>query len=172
MNSRVSSKGTGRKPKHGRLIITEEQRMEIESAFRTADLDKNNMIDKEELRICIKAMGLNATKDEIDHVIDEKGEGSRQMLSFQSFQEFIGPKIFERNSTKEIKRAFDLFKDGGQGNITIDDLRKIAKEMSKATETKLTEEDLQLMIREFDVDGDGEISMAEFISIMDPTNSA
>ena len=167
MNSRTSNRGTGRRaPKSSRIELTEEERLEIRSAFDIFDADKNGKIDKHELTVCVKAMGFNVGKNEIDDLIREKGEGPKHFLSFQDFQEFMGMKMKTRNQTEEYKKAFKLFKDGEDGNITIDDIRKLAKEMNSG----LTEEDLQTMIREFDRDGDGEISMAEFIEIMDPSS--
>ena len=169
MISHTSASGTGRRaPKSARIELTEEQRLEIRSAFDIFDADKNGKIDKQELKVCVKAMGFNVSKSELDDLIREKGEGPRHFLSFPDFQEFLGMKMKTRNQNEEIRKAFKLFKDGEEGNITIDDIRKIAKEMNNG----LTEEDLEIMIREFDVDGDGEINMAEFMTIMDPNLTA
>lgn len=44
-------------------------------------------------------------------------------------------------------------------------MRRIAKELGE----NLTDDELQAMIDEFDTDGDGEISLSEFSSIMKST---
>lgn len=166
MTKRVAVRNTGRRiSKQSRIDLTEEQRIEIKSAFDVFDTDKNGFIDKKEFQVCIKAMGFDITKSEANEIMRERGINNK--LDYPAFQEILGEKMQQRNPLEEIKKAFQLFKADEEPNITIDDLRKIAKEMDNG----LTEEDLEAMIREFDVDGDGQISMAEFISIMDPSQS-
>lgn len=166
MTGKVAVSGTGRRAKRqNNLELTEEQRLEIKSAFEVFDTDKNGKIDKQELRICVKAMGFDVPKEELNEYIQERGDPEKETIDFNAFHDFLGILMQKRNQTEEIKRSYRLFKDGAQGNITINDLRRIAKEMG----TGITEEDIQIMIKEFDEDGDGEINMAEFMAIMDPS---
>lgn len=58
-------------------------------------------------------------------------------------------------------RAFDLFDQEGKGRIDLQDLRRVARELGEG----LQEEELQAMIDEFDVRGEGGISREEFIGI-------
>ena len=61
-------------------------------------------------------------------------------------------KIAERDPLDEVRRAFALFVDNDpSGKISLRALRKIAKELKE----NLTDEELQAMIDEFDVDQDG-----------------
>ena len=165
----TTSKGTGRRLNRGqRVELTEEQRLEIRNAFEIFDADKNGLIDRKEFQICVKAMGFEMNKNDAIKIVTERGNANG-LLDFRTFQDILAEKMQNRNTLEEIKKAFRLFKEGNERvpNITIDDIRKIAHEMDSG----LTEEDLQLMISEFDTDGDGEISMAEFISIMDPSQT-
>ncbi|EAY23564.1 EF hand family protein [Trichomonas vaginalis G3] len=166
MSKKVAVRSTGRREhRENQVQLNEEQRLEIKSAFEVFDADKNGKIDKQELKICVKAMGFDVSKEELNDYIQERGDPEREMIDYPAFYDFIGLKMQKRNNTEEIKRSYKLFKDGASGNITINDLRKIAKEMG----TGLTEDDLQIMIKEFDQDGDGEINIAEFMAIMDPS---
>lgn len=85
----------------------------------------------------------------------------RLLLSFQSFQTLMAQRILNRDPTEEINRAFELFDEGGKGRITMQDLRRVARELGEG----LQEDELVAMIEEFDMDGDQAISRDEFINI-------
>ena len=59
-------------------------------------------------------------------------------------------------------KAFKLFDDDNTGFITLKNLKRVAKELGE----NLTEEELQEMIDEADIDGDGQINYEEFYSMM------
>ena len=71
-------------------------------------------------------------------------------------------KISERDPIEEISKAFKLFDEDNTGKISLRNLRRVAREMQE----NLNDDELQAMIDEFDKDGDGEISEAEFLAIM------
>lgn len=85
----------------------------------------------------------------------------RRLLSFDAFQTLMAQKIVSRKPEEEINRAFDLFDEGGKGVITLQDLRRVARELGEG----LQEDELVAMIEEFDMDGDQAISRDEFINI-------
>jgi Ca2+-binding EF-hand superfamily protein len=70
-------------------------------------------------------------------------------------------RIAARDPREEISRAFELFDADGKGRIELGDLRRVARELGEG----LQEEELQAMIEEFDIRGEGGISREEFIGI-------
>lgn len=162
--------------------LSEEQREEIQEAFNLFDLDKDGYIDYHELKVAMKALGFDEPKQEILGILQTNGVqaagqqtgGSKQkqpagkyqspprwLLSFQSFQAIMAQRIVSRDPQDEINRAFDLFDGDGKGSITLQDLERVAKELGEG----LQHEELQAMIDEFDMNGDGAISREEFINI-------
>lgn len=85
----------------------------------------------------------------------------RLLLPLATFQTLMASRILARDPRDEILRAFDLFDEGGKGKISLQDLRRVARELGEG----LQEEELVAMIEEFDMDGDGAISREEFVSI-------
>jgi Ca2+-binding EF-hand superfamily protein len=69
--------------------------------------------------------------------------------------------IAARDPRDEILRAFSLFDTEGKGMITLDDLRRVARELNEGLE----EEELVAMIEEFDLEGKGGVGQEEFVGI-------
>ena len=62
----------------------------------------------------------------------------------------------------ELKEAFEIFDKDKDGYITIKELGEIMKNLGQAP----TESELQDMINEVDMDGNGNIDFKEFIGLM------
>lgn len=122
----------------------------------------------------MRALGFDLPKPEILSILQTHGSPSepppgsnpnlhhpRLLLHFNQFQTVMSQKILARDPREEILRAFDLFDEGGKGKINLQDLRRVARELGEGLE----EEELQAMIEEFDLDGDGAINREEFLGI-------
>lgn len=83
------------------------------------------------------------------------------LLPLTQFQALMATRILARDPREEILRAFELFDAEGKGGIGVDDLRRVAGELNEG----LQEEELNAMIEEFDLDGDGLITREEFVGI-------
>jgi Ca2+-binding EF-hand superfamily protein len=163
--------------------LPEEQREEIQEAFSLFDLDKDGYIDYHELKVAMKALGFDEPKQEILRILQTSGiqrsrqqqaSGSKQkrlvgkfegppqrLLSFQAFQTVMAQKIVERDPQVEIDKAFNLFDSDSKGSITLRDLERVATELGEA----YPDEELQAMIDEFDMNGDGAVSREEFTNM-------
>lgn len=74
-------------------------------------------------------------------------------IDFEEFLGMMAKKMQSRDSEEEIKEAFKVFDKESKGYLTSDELRHIMTTMGE----KLTHEDVDDMIREADLDGDGKI---------------
>lgn len=68
----------------------------------------------------------------------------------------------ERNIKDDLIQAFRFFDDDETGRITLKDLKRVAKELGE----RYSEEELQAMIDEADMDKDGGVNLEEFLSVM------
>jgi len=62
----------------------------------------------------------------------------------------------------EFKEAFSLFDKDGNGFISAAELRHVMTNLGE----KLTDEEVDEMIREADIDGDGQVNYEEFVTMM------
>ena len=63
---------------------------------------------------------------------------------------------------QEFKKAFSLFDKDGDGSITAFELRTVMESLDMTPK----DEDLERMIREVDLDGNGDIDFEEFITML------
>ena len=75
-------------------------------------------------------------------------------------------KMKDTDSAEEIKEAFKVFDKDGNGYISAAELRHIMTNLGE----KLTDEEVDEMIREADVDGDGQINYDEFVDMVSYEN--
>jgi calmodulin len=78
------------------------------------------------------------------------------------FLTMMARKMKDTDSAEEIKEAFKVFDKDGNGFISAAELRHIMTNLGE----KLTDEEVDEMIREADVDGDGQINYDEFVDMM------
>nr|XP_009688730.1 PREDICTED: centrin-1-like [Struthio camelus australis] len=91
--------------------------------------------------------------------VDEDGSGK---INFESFLQVMTQKMAEPYSKEEILRGFRLFDHDGTGKISFEKLKLVAVEVGE----DITDEELQEMIDEADLDGDGQVNKQEFLRIL------
>merc|ERR1719460_516536 len=95
--------------------------------------------------------------------LDREVTGS---VDFEDFLDAITTKLGDKETREGIAKIFALFDDDKSGTITLKNLKRVAKELGET----MTDEELREMIERADSDGDGEISVADFYTIMTKKN--
>ncbi|ORZ34443.1 centrin 3 [Catenaria anguillulae PL171] len=148
--------------------LSDDQKQEIREAFDLFDSDKDNLLDYHEVKVAMRALGFDLKKAEVLKMLKEydhnkgAGPGGKQALEWDDFLRIATEKILARDPLEELRKAFALFDTEKRGRISMRDLRRVAKEVGEP----LDDEELQAMVDEFDLDGDGEINEQEFLAIM------
>ncbi|XP_078236748.1 centrin-1 isoform X2 [Pogona vitticeps] len=112
--------------------------------------------------VSIRALGFEPTKGELRRIVadvDKEGSGK---IGFDAFYSVMTRKMSETDPDEEILKAFKLFEDQERGKISFENLKRVAHEIGE----QLTDEELQEMIDEADLDGDGVVNEQEFLKIM------
>merc|ERR1711972_75061 len=145
-----------------RREVTQQQLQEVNEAFQLLDSDKDGKIDYYELKVALKALGFDVKKDEILRLFRSYDPQDTGHISREDFIEISRDMILKRDPMEELENAFKLFDRDEQGGISVASLRRIARELDLAP----SEDDLRAMIDEFDSDGDGMVSLDDFVQIM------
>ena len=75
-------------------------------------------------------------------------------IDFPEFLTMMARKMKESDSEEEIREAFRVFDKDGNGFISAAELRHVMTNLGE----KLTDEEVDEMIREADIDGDGQVN--------------
>ncbi|CAA6669159.1 unnamed protein product [Spirodela intermedia] len=96
--------------------------------------------------------GPEPTEAELQDMINEVDADGNGTIDFPEFL----------NLMEELKEAFRVFDKDQNGFISAAELRHVMTNLGE----KLTDEEVDEMIREADVDGDGQINYEEFVKVM------
>ncbi|XP_051171157.1 uncharacterized protein LOC127288015 isoform X2 [Leptopilina boulardi] len=146
--------------------ISKSQMKEFREAFRLFDKDGDGSITKEELGRVMRSLGQFARAEELRTMLQEidiDGDGN---VSFEEFVEIVSniggasaaAPPDQDQEEQELRDAFRVFDKHNRGYITASDLRAVLQCLGE----DLSEEEIEDMIKEVDVDGDGRIDFYEF----------
>jgi calmodulin len=142
--------------------LSEEKIAEFKAAFELFDRDRDNKITTKELGTVMRNLGQNPTDNELQEMINEVDLDGNGTIDFKEFLGLMVRKMKDTDTEEELLEAFKVFDRDGNGFITALELKKV---MSNLGET-LSNEEIDEMIREADVDHDGQINYDEFVRMM------
>ena len=152
----------GKAVRKGRTELTEEQKQEIKEAFDLFDTDGSGSIDAKELKVAMRALGFEPRKEEVRKMIADIDRDGSGTIDFPEFLSLMARKMKDTDTEEELVEAFKVFDRDGNGLISAAELRHVMTNLGE----KLTDEEVDEMIREADVDGDGHINYEEFVRMM------
>uniref|UniRef100_A0A915Q2Q2 EF-hand domain-containing protein n=1 Tax=Setaria digitata TaxID=48799 RepID=A0A915Q2Q2_9BILA len=149
--------------------ISEYSRRELQEAFSKCDPESTGVTSIKNLKTILRSLGFEPRNDEIRVLtakIEENGKQRKDKVTFEELSALLSEKLDERNGVREMRAAFELFDSDFKGYITIDDLRKVAKELGET----IAEDQLREMILEADTRGSGNVCEADFCTMMKKTS--
>ncbi|KAG0464276.1 hypothetical protein HPP92_019916 [Vanilla planifolia] len=143
-------------------LLTNEQISEFREAFCLFDKDGDGRITVEELATVIGSLGHNPSQEELQDMIDEVDFNRNGTIEFGEFLSLMARKMKETDAEEELREAFKVFDKDQNGYISANELRNVMMNLGE----KLTDEEVDLMIKEADMDGDGQVNYEEFVRMM------
>ncbi|XLU30997.1 hypothetical protein S245_067063, partial [Arachis hypogaea] len=120
-------------------------------------------ITVEELATVIRSLDQNPTEEELQDMITEVDADGNGTIEFDEFLNLMAKKIKDTDDAEEeLKEAFKVFDKDQNGFISASELRHVMINLGE----KLTDEEVEQMIKEADLDGDGQVNYDEFVKMM------
>lgn len=139
--------------------ISDEELQVFRESFNNFDKDGNGHITIAELTAVMKQLGQSPTKKQIKKMIESVDLDNSGTIDFEEFLVMVSQRV---NYDEELRNAFDLFDKDGSGYISSAELKLAMNNFDE----NLTDDEIEEMIREADIDGDGEISYEEFADML------
>lgn len=167
----MKAKQTKNPKKHygRREVLSAQHTKDIKEAFDLFDIAGTGTIEGKELRVALRALGFNPTRDEIEKLVGSASQSGR--IDFHEFLDIIISKVSEPDTTEDIARAFSMLDVEGKGYITKESLQKVIALLGE----DMSEEEIEKMItvaKKISKDKEGkdkrknEITFNEFVNIM------
>merc|ERR1712243_23343 len=123
---------------------------------------EDGSVDSSQISSIMRALGQNPSEAEIQDMVNQVDKDGSGLLDFPEFLSMMVLKAESENAEDEIREAFQVFDGDGNGFINRQELACVMGNLGEA----LTPEEIQSMIDEADLDGDGQINYEEFFSMM------
>ncbi|KAK9725538.1 hypothetical protein RND81_05G151700 [Saponaria officinalis] len=118
-------------------------------------------ITAEELAIVIRSLDQNPSEEEVQDLMNDV-DTDWNCSEVAELLTLMAQSFKETENEDEFKEAFNVFDKDQNGYISATELRNVMINLGE----KLTEEEAQLMIKEADLDGDGQVNYEDFVQMM------
>ena len=147
-----------RKSTRERLNVRAREK-EYKRAFDFIDRDGSGQLDVDELAVLFKLVGQSASKNEIEQLIktvDNNGDGK---VDFEEFVQMLEREKRQKDES-DLRQYFNVFDEDRKGYISAERLKRSLDQMGEP----VTLGEAQAMIRYADVNGDGKVTMDDFMA--------
>ncbi|RCV36347.1 hypothetical protein SEVIR_7G321500v4 [Setaria viridis] len=144
--------------------LSKQQIEEFREAFSLFDKDGDGTITSKELGTVMRSLGQSPSEEELQEMVKEVDADGSGAIDFQEFLTLLARQMREANGAdeEELREAFRVFDQDQNGFISRDELRHVLQNLGE----RLSDDELAEMLREADVDGDGQINYTEFAKVM------
>lgn len=135
---------------------------ELQEAF-IMNCSPDNTIAVNKLGVVIRSIGRAPTESQLKTLITEFENRGKRTLTLEEVRAILNKYEFAPETSDNLREAFRIFDKDGNGMINAAELRHVLTNLGE----KLTDEEVDEMIREADMTGDGQVNYDEFVKVME-----
>jgi len=141
-----------------------EELAEFQEIFNLVDKDGGGSITKEELGELMDTLGIDATPEEIDLMINEIDQDSNGEIDFEEFVAVMSRKVNASYTSEQVRNAFKVFEgQAPTGHIKVHDLLHA---LTTYGSTKLSMEQAQELVSQLEPDANGMVNYTDYVNMM------
>ncbi|XP_062499933.1 neo-calmodulin-like [Corticium candelabrum] len=136
----------------------------MRQVFMLFDKDESGTISTDELKSVFKSLGQNPNMAELQAMISEVDSDGNGEIDFHEFSAMMAKymKSSDDDYIEQVKEAFKIMDMDQNGFIEPQELKEVMTRFGQ----RLSDVDVEDMIREADMDGDGRVNFDEFEVLM------
>ena len=144
--------------------LSEEEICELREAFNIFDVNSDGTINKDQLYLLLFSLKQYPTKEELEDILKAEGYEKLDQINFGQFLKIMGKRINNKKDDENtyLKNLFERLDINNNGIISLDDIKHIVLHSNE----QISEEEIELLINNVDVDEDGFITFEEFLNFM------
>ncbi|NXF13421.1 CALMS protein, partial [Smithornis capensis] len=142
--------------------LSEEKIAEFREAFSLFDRDGDGRVSSRELGTVMRSLGQNPTEAELQVTVAQLDTDGSGTVDFAEFLALMARRPRDTDGEEELQEAFRVFDKDGNGYVSAAELRHVMANLGE----KLTDEEVEEMIREADANRDGQVNYEEFVRVM------
>ena len=142
--------------------LSEETKANYMDAFNMFDTNHDGTITSQKIGELMRKLGKNPTEAQLAQIIENVAKPDSKQIGFDDFVELMEQNNKENDPEIEIINTFQIFDKDNNGLISNEEFFHIIRTFGET----LTNEEIQEIITEADVDGDGYINYEEFVRMM------
>ncbi|KAK5609610.1 Calcium-binding protein 4 [Crenichthys baileyi] len=140
---------------------------ELQEAFKEFDYDQDGYLNYKDVAECMRTMGYMPTEMELLEIVQQIKMRMGGLMDFEDFIELMGPRMMGETTNmlglKELQSAFLQFDLDGDGKINQEEMKEALKSLLGE---KLKKGELEEILKELDVNADGNIDFEEFVMML------
>ena len=144
------------------MNFDDDKLKECKIVFDMFDKDKDGLISINKLGDIMRILGAAPSKIELDNLIYNLESNNNNLISFDNFLILLKNKLENQYTEEDIINEFRKLDKNNNGKINENDLRNL---MSKY-ENPLSNEEIEEIIKEANVDSNNEIDYINFTKIL------
>merc|ERR1711939_589760 len=142
--------------------LSADEVQEVKDAFDWFDTDSSGAVSVQELIDAMVSLGIDKKNEAVFEMIKEIDTDGSGELEFAEWLEMMTARLTAKTPRSEIEKVFKLFDNDRTGEISLDNLKRVAAELGE----EVSNEELQEMVMRNDVDKDGAWSFDDFYAVM------
>ena len=145
-------------------IISEQEICELHEAFNLFDINSEGVIPVNKLSSLLFSLKQYLTKEELKDILKNEGLDNLENINSNQFLKIFEKKVYNKITDEDVylKNVFDSMDSNNNGLISIHEIRYIFLHSNE----KITEEEIELIMKNVELNKDGFINFEEFLSIM------
>jgi Ca2+-binding EF-hand superfamily protein len=142
--------------------FTADEKKRLETVFKLLDEDKSGFIDVHELPNVVRYMGYTPSEAAAKELVKKYDANHDGRISLQEFYDLCATEDIQQDTDDDLRAAFEEFDTDKSGYLSKKELQDALSQYGEP----MSQQEIEDMFRGIDVNGDGKISIAEFVSAM------